>query len=268
MSAWRTPIWLRLKALIHRRAFERDLEDEITFHLAMRERKQHMLGLPPDVARYATRRRFGNVTLLKEDTREMRTFASLETLWRDVCYAARTLRKSPAFLAVVVLSLALGIGANSTIFSVLNAVLYRPLPYPEPGRLMGIWETEAGRRNSRQAPAIADGADWRKQSHVFEDIASTSFPEPTPLAGEGRAEQAHVQFVTPNYFHVIGVSPMFGRLFTAGEAQDLTQTVLISSSFWKRRFGSDAKVLGKTLKISGVLSTIVGVMPPSLGSFF
>ena len=268
MSAWRTPIWLRLKALIHRRAFDRDLEDEISFHLAMRERKQQTLGLPPDAARYATRRRFGNVTLLKENAREMRTFASLETLWRDICYAARTLRKSPAFLAVVVLSLALGIGANSTIFSVLNAVLYRPLPYPEPGRLMGIWETEAGRQNSREPPAIADGADWRKQSHVFEDIALTSLPEPTPLVGEGRAEQAHAQFVTPNFFHVMGVSPMFGRVFTAGEAQDLTQTVLISSPFWKRRFGSDPKVLGKTLKISGVVSTIVGVMPPSLVSFF
>jgi hypothetical protein len=259
---------LRLKALIHRRAFDRDLEDEIAFHLAMRERKQQRLGLTADAARYAAHRRFGNVTLLKEDTREMRTFVWFETLWQDVCFAARTLRKSPAFLAVVVLSLALGIGANSTIFSVLNAVLYVLCPTRQPGSLMTIEETESGRQNSGEPPAIADGADWRKQSHVFEDIALTSFTEPTPLAGDGRAEQARAQFVTPNFFHMMGVSPMFGRIFTASEAQDLTQTVVISSPFWKRRFNGDPKVLGKTFKISGVLSTVVGVMPPSFGSFY
>jgi putative ABC transport system permease protein len=268
MPAWRTNLRLRLKALMHRRAFDRDLEDEIEFHLAMRERKQQSLGLGADAARYATRRRFGNVTLLKEDTREMRTFTWFETLWQDAAFAARTLRKSPVFLAVVVFSLALGIGANSTIFSVLTAVLYRPLPYRQPGRLMVIWETQPGQQNSRHPPAIADGADWGKQSHVFEDIALTSFTEDTPLAGDGRAEQARAQYVTPNFFHLLGVSPMFGRIFTASEAQDLTQTVVISSPFWKRRFNGDPKVLGKTLKISGVLSTIVGVMPASVGSFF
>jgi putative ABC transport system permease protein len=272
MSAWRTNtcphIWLRLKALIHRRAFDRDLEDEINFHLAMRERKQQNLGLGADAARYATRRRFGNVTLLKEDIREMWTFAVFETLWQDVCYAARTLRKSPAFLVVVVLSLALGIGANSTIFSVLNMLMYRPLPYPQPDRLMAIWETETGRETSSEPPAIADGADWKKQSHIFEDIALTSYTEPTPLAGSGVAEQASAQFVTPNFFRLLGVSPMFGRVFTAAEAQDLTQTVVISSAYWKRRFNSDSKVVGKSFKVSGVLSTIVGVMPPGFGSFF
>jgi putative ABC transport system permease protein len=268
MSAWRTKTWLRLKALVRRRAFDRDLEDEIDFPLAMRERNRQNLGLGADAARYATRQRFGNVTLLKEDTREMRTFTFFETLWQDFCFAARTLRKSPAFLAVVVLSLALGIGANSTIFSVLNAELYRPLPYRQPGQLMAIWESESSQQNSQEPPAIADAADWRKQTHVFEDIALTSGTESTPLAGEGRAEQARAQFVTPNFFRLLGVSPMFGRIFTASEAQDLTQTVIISSPFWKRRFNSDPKVLGKTLKISGVLSTVVGVMPPSFGSFF
>jgi putative ABC transport system permease protein len=268
MSAWRTNIRLRLRALIHRRAFDRDLEDEIEFHLAMRERKQQNLGLGADAARYATRQRFGNVTLLKEDTREMRTFTFFETLWQDVSFAARTLRKSPAFLAVVVFSLALGIGANSTIFSVLNTVLYRPLPYRQPDRLMAIWETERGRQNSEEPPAIADAADWSKQTYTFESIALTSFTEPTPLAGDGRAEQARAQFVTSNFFQLVGVSPMFGRIFTPNEAQDLTQTVVISSPFWKRRFNGDPKVLGKTFKVSGVLSTVVGVMPPSFGSFF
>ena len=150
MPSLLTNLRLRLKALIHRRAFDRDLEEEIAFHLAMRERKQQNLGFNSDEARHAARRRFGNATLLKEDTREMRTFTLLETLWQDMCFAARTLRKSPAFLAVVVLSLALGIGANSTIFSVLNALMYRPLPYPQPDRLMAIFETEAGVPNGQE----------------------------------------------------------------------------------------------------------------------
>ena len=268
MSGWRTNVRQRIKALIQRRAFDRDLEDEIAFHLAMRARKQPSLGLDAEAARHAARRRFGNATLWKEDTREMRTFTVLETLWQDLVYAARTLRKSPGFLTVVVLSLALGIGANSTIFSVLNGILYRPLPYPEPDRLMAIWETEPGRENADNPPAIADGADWRKQSQVFEDIALTSFSEPTPLARGGRAEQARAQFVTPSFFHLIGARPMIGRMFTAAEAQDLTQTVILSNPFWKRRFSGDPNVLGTTFKVSGVLSTVVGVMPPGVGSFF
>ncbi len=169
---------------------------------------------------------------------------------------------------MVVLSLALGIGANCTIFSVLNTVLYRPLPYEHPERLMGIWETEPGRPNAENTPAIADAADWRKQSRVFEDIALTSGSEDTPMSAAGVAEQARAQFVTPNYFHLLRVSPMLGRTFTASEAQDLSQTVILTEAFWKRRFHGDPKVLGQTFKISGVLSTVVGVMPPSFGTFY
>jgi putative ABC transport system permease protein len=268
MRAWWTNLRLRIKALVHRRAFDRDLEDELEFHRAMRERKHQSLGFSAEDAHHATLRRFGNPSLLKEETREMRTFTLFETLWQDAGYAVRTLRKSPAFLAVVVLSLALGIGANSTIFSVLNAVLYRPLPYQQPERLMGIWETEPGRPNAENEPAIADAADWRKQSHVFEDIALTSGTEETPMSAARVAEKARAQYVTPNYFHLLRVSPMIGRTFTASEAQDLTQTVILCDAFWKRRFHGDPKVLGQTFKISGVLSTVVGVMPPSFGSFY
>lgn len=199
----------------------------------------------------------------------MRTFALLETLWQDAGYGVRTLRKSPAFLAAVVLSLAPGIGANSTFFSVLNAVMYRPLPYWQPDRLMVIWEIETGRPAAeRQTPAIADAADWRKQSHVFEDIALTSGVEPTPMSAAGVTEQGRAQFVAPNFFHLLRVSPMMGRVFTASDAQDLTQTVILSYAFWKRRFHSDPKVLGQSFKISGVLSTVVGVMPPSFGALY
>jgi putative ABC transport system permease protein len=265
---WRTNIWLRLKALIYRRRMERDLEEEIGFHLSMRERKLEQIGFDAGSAHYAARTRFGNVTLWKEEAREMRTFAWLETIWRDVLYAVRTLRKSPGFLAVVVLSLALGIGANSTIFSVINAVMLRRLPYEQPDRLMALWQTVPGQPGERNAPPIAETVDWKKQNDVFEDIALTSFTESGPVSGMGEAEQAQVQNVSPNFFALLGAKPLLGRVFLTGEIQDTTQTIVISSAFWKRRFNSDPRVLGRTLNVSGVASTIAGVMPPGFGSFY
>lgn len=198
----------------------------------------------------------------------MHFFSWLHFFGQDLRFAARSLRKNPGLVAVVVLSLALGIGANSTIFSVMSAIMYRPLPYEQPDRLMAIWETEQGRPDSREQPPIAEVVDWKKQSHVFEDIALTSFPEANPVAGLGEAENLRAQFVTPNFFHVLGASPALGRVFLASEAQDRAQTILISNSFWKLRFHSDPNILGKTFNVSGVVSTIVGVMPPGFGSFY
>ena len=198
----------------------------------------------------------------------MDTIGALETFWHDFAYAARTLRKSPGLLAVVVLSLALGIGANSTIFSVINTLMFRPLPYQQPDRLMVIWETEQSRPDSRQSPPIAEVVDWRKQSHLFEDIALTDFVESTSFAGLGEAEKVDAQFVTPDLFRVLRVSPVLGRVFLASEAQDRTQTILISYSFWEQRFHKDPGALGKVFNISGVASTVVGVMPPGFGSFY
>jgi putative ABC transport system permease protein len=198
----------------------------------------------------------------------MRFFSWLHSFGQDLRFAARGLRKNPGLVAIVVLSLALGIGANSTIFSVMSAIMYRPLPYGQPDRLMVIWETEQGRPDSREHPPIAEVVDWKKQSHVFEGIALTSFTESTPVAGQGEAENLRAQFVTPNFFHVLGASPALGRVFLASEAQDRTQTVLLSNSFWKVRFHSDPSVLGKAFNVSGVVSTVVGVMPPGFGSFY
>src|SRR5260370_22941243 len=160
-------------------------------------------------------------------------------LLQDVRYAVRQARKSPGFLAVVVLSLALGIGANSTIFSVLNAVLYRPMPYEHPERLVAIWETEQGHPDSTQPAPIAEMNDWKKQNHVFEDIALTSSNERSTLSGLGEAEPIRVQDVTPHFFSLLGVKPSLGRIFAADEMQDTTQTVVVGNSFWKRKFNGD-----------------------------
>src|ERR1700730_8457775 len=129
----------------------------------------------------------------------MATFSWCETVWQDIRLAARGLRKSPGFLAVVVLSLALGIGANSTIFSMLNALLYRPLPYDHPEQLTVIWQTDKEHPRDFQAPPIAESVDWKKQSTVFQDIALTSYTEDVILSRLGEPEPVHVQYVTPNF---------------------------------------------------------------------
>jgi putative ABC transport system permease protein len=193
---------------------------------------------------------------------------SLETLSADARVAVRSLLKSPGFVAVVVLSLALGIAANSTIYSVLNALLYRPLPYPQSNQLVVIWQTDFAHPDSRQPPAIAENVDWRSQNHVFDDIALTSSRDTAAVAGSGEPRMLRTQYVTSNFFDLLGAKPALGRVFTAGEAQDVTQTILLSSEFWKSEFNGDPAVLGKTLDIEGVVSTIVGVMPPSFAPFY
>jgi len=150
---------------------------------------------------------------------------------QDFRLAVRSLRKSPGFLTVVTVSLALGIGANSTIFSVVDTLLYRPLPYDHPEQLITIWNTHAGEGMGR-AP-IAESLDWKRQNHVFQDIALTSFNEEAVLSGAGTPEHVTVQDVTPNFFSLLGAKPFLGRIFFPSEMQDQDQTIVISYSFWK-----------------------------------
>jgi putative ABC transport system permease protein len=198
----------------------------------------------------------------------MATFSWFETVWQDMRLAARGLRKSPGFLAVVVLSLALGVGANSTIFSILNALLYRPLPYDHPEQLTVIWETEKEHPGDFQAPPIAELVDWKKQNTVFQDIALTSSTEEVILSRLGEPEPVRVQYVTPNFFGLLGVQPIMGRIFTANEMQDHSYAVVISSGFWKSHFNNDPQVLGKSFNVDSVLSTVVGVMPVGFAPFY
>lgn len=198
----------------------------------------------------------------------MGPYGWMETFWQDIRLATRGLRKSPGFLAVVVLSLALGIGANSTIFSMLNALLYRPLPYKQPEQLTVIWQTDKEHPGDWQAPPIAELVDWKKQNTVFQDIALTSFTEEVIMSRSGDPEPVHVQYVTPNFFSLLGVQPILGRIFAADEMQDHSYAVLISSAFWKNHFNNDAQILGKTLEVDSVPSTIVGVMPAGFAPFY
>src|SRR6201998_1052686 len=198
----------------------------------------------------------------------MRAFSFLQTLGADVRFAIRSLMKNPAFLVVVVLSLALGIAANSTIFSVLDTFLYRPLPYPQPDKLVVIWETEPAHPDRTIPPPIAELGDWKKQNHVFEDIALISSNDTASVSGLGEPRPLRVEYVTPNLFSLLGAKPILGVIFLPTEAQDRAQTIVISAEFWKRELNSDPQVLGKTFAIEGVVSTIVGVMQPHFAPFY
>jgi putative ABC transport system permease protein len=190
----------------------------------------------------------------------------LQNLRQDLQFAFRNLRKSPGFLVVVVLSLALGIGANSTIFSAMDAALYRPLPAQHPEQLVAIWDTEPGRPNGRQFPPIAELNDRLAVQHSFRDIALSNISyEDSMMAGVGVAQHIETQNVTPNYFALIGVKPRMGRVFLPEEMQDKSISVILSDSFWRTKFTADPNVIGKTFDLQGSVATVVGVMPHGVG---
>jgi len=198
----------------------------------------------------------------------MKAGALSGTVLGDVRIATRGLAKSPGFVAVVVISLALGIAANSTIFSILDAILYRPLPYPNSNRLVVLWQSEQAHPDSRQPPPIAENVDWNKQNHVFEDIALTSSRDSAAVSGLGEPRTLQTQYVTANFFALLGTKPILGRVFEAQEAQDWVQAVVISEEFWTREFHRDPNVLGKTFDMEAVVSTVVGIMPAKFAPFY
>jgi predicted permease len=186
----------------------------------------------------------------------------METLWQDIRFGFRQLLSKPGFALIAVLSLALGIGANTAIFSLVDAVLLRPLPFHDPDRLVMVWEDATKIGFPRNTPAPANYADWRSQNQVFEDMAAIT-GRSYNLADEGEPEKIDAQAVTANFFPLLGVKPELGRSFTQEEDQPgRNRVALISYGLWQRRFGGDPALVGKETLLDGEKSTIIGVMPP------
>jgi predicted permease len=270
LSEWLNAMWLRINALFRRRRLDRDLNDELQFHLAMREQKLADSGVSPEEAHYAARREFGNATRAKEANREMWTFPFLETLWQDIRYGLRQLRRNPGFTAVAVITLALGIGANSAIFSLANAAFFRRLPFPHANRLAFLWQENQRTGETEGAVSYPNYADWRAQSHDFEDMAFIMFGKnfltgsgtATTLLGPNGIELVPGALVSTNFFSVLGVSPVLGRGFTADEATPgHIHVAVISYGLWRTRFGADAHILRRQENFGGGEATIIGVMP-------
>src|SRR3984957_10496979 len=184
----------------------------------------------------------------------------MDAFWHDIRYGLRTLGRSPGFLAVAVLTLALGIGANTAIFSVVDAVLLRPLPFRAPDQLVALFETESASGNYPLTGA--DYLDWRAQNQTFEDMAVYSYQESFNASGAGEPERATIVETQSNFFSMLGVEPLLGRAFLNGEDQAGRNHVAgLSYGFWQRNFGGEKSALGRSVILNGEHYEVVGVMP-------
>ena len=250
----------RLWAIGRSRQRDRAIDDEISGHLAEATEEYVRRGLSLEEARRAARRSFGGVTQAMEVYRQVRSFMWLEDVWRDSRHGLRTLRKSPAFTAAAAATLALAIGANTAMFSVLNAVLLRPLPYRASEQLAMLW-TEDPTQNLREGrSALWSVEQWRSQSQSFADMATFDSVSMTLAADDG-AEQIVGASISPNLLPLLGIQPALGRSFSADEAEQQQRLVLISHRFWQSRFGGSHDALGATLMLNGVPHQIVGILP-------
>ncbi len=261
---------LRLRSQFRQRALDRQLEEELRFHLAMEAEANRKRGMSSDDAWSAARRTFGGPEQIKEIYREQRGLPMLEAALKDLRYAIRTIRENPGFTAVVVLSLALGIGANTAIFTLINAVMVRQLPVQSPGELVSVGDP------SRPTALVHGGPmqnvfsyplylRLRDSNHVFTGLLASGPTGHLEVAvGSGAAEEAHGRLVSSNYFQVLGASAMVGRTFSSADnhAPGARPVVVISNHYWINHLGRDPNVTGTTLRINGSTFTVIGVAPP------
>ena len=252
---------VRLRSLWNRAQIDEELAEEIDAHIEMEQEEQVVAGRTPDDARAAALRAFGNVTLRREDGRAAWTFQWIETLWQDAQHAARMLRRNPGFTAIAVATLALGLGATTTIFSVVNSILLRPLPYPDSQRLISVYSAYSRFQGFRIAVSMRDWNRMRTGTHSF-DSASFFVDGQMDLLGGTEPQKVSTCQVSPGFFDLFGQSPSVGRFFVPSEedpAGGRGQVAVLSWGFWQSRLGGDVAALGKSLTLNGKLYTIVGV---------
>jgi len=253
---------VRLIAIFRRRRLEAELDEDIRMHLQMAAEENLRRGMSAEDAERAARRSFGNVDHTKEIYRDQRGIPLYETFARDVRQTLRSLRRNPAFTLVAVLTLTLGIGANTAIFSITHSIVLRELPYPDADRLTTVVLTRVQENAMRMPFSVADYLDWREQNTVFEKVAAYGYQRFT-LTGNASAEQVAGLLVTADFFSVLGAQAQLGRTFAPEDDQPgKTRGVVISHGLWQRRFQRDPQVIGRLLTLNGRDYPIVGVMPP------
>jgi putative ABC transport system permease protein len=259
---------LRLRSLFRRNQVEQDLSEELQFHLEQKTREYMASGLARDEALQKATREFGGLELSKENCRDTRRVNYIQDLLQDLGFGLRMLRSSPAFALVAIFTLALGIGANTAIFSVIHGVLLEPLPFPKQDQLMTVWEKDdEGRRSNT---SWANFMDWNRLNHSFDGIAAASFWSPT-IVSPHDAETLVGFRVSSTFFNLMGVKLERGRNFLPSEdVRGNNFVVILSYGFWQRTFGGDPGILGKSVQLGTRGYTVVGVLPaefPSVLSF-
>jgi putative ABC transport system permease protein len=248
-----------LRTLTNPAAADRDVVDEVQDYLEQATAAHLARGLSPDDARRAARQEFGSVTSAIQQVREYGWEHAVDTFWADLRYAAHRLRTAPAFTAITVLTLALGIGATTAIFSALKPILLEPLPYPEAHRITMIWEVRRDGLRADGTYGMYRGLVERARS--FEEIAVFKPWQPT-LTGRDQPERFDGQRVSASYFQVLGVSPILGRPFEASDDQvNGPNVIVLSDALWQRRFGGDPTIIGRPITLDGSSYLVVGVMP-------
>ena len=255
-------IWRRAFFLLRRGRFDHEMRDEIQFHIDMKTEENIAAGMAPDEARYDALRRFGNRTRAQEEAREVWLFLQFERLRQDLRYGFRMLRRDPLFNGVALLALALGIGANTAIFSVVNSVLLRPLPFHQPDRLVVL---DGAPLSWHFKPNFSDDdfLDWRGRLASYQQIAAWNHEESgVNLTGGAEPERVRTREVTVNFFDTLGVRPALGRGFVEEEsAPGRTHVVILGARLWRRQFGADANIVGQSVTLNHKSFTVVGIAP-------
>jgi putative ABC transport system permease protein len=247
-------LWQRM------RKRDTDFEKELQSDLALEEEEQRERGLSPDEARYAARRAFGNTTLIREQTHEAWGWGPIERIWQDIRYAARQLRRSPGFSTSAILTLALGIGASALVFSVADAVILRPLPYPHPEQLVRVWEQMPN--GHRPNLAESNFEDFRAQNSTFVNLAAYDYGIAS-VSGGSEPARVNASSVSSEFFPTFGVEPFRGRLFLETEERPHgSPAIIVSYGFWQRYLGGATDFSKYHLDLEGGSYTVIGVMPP------
>jgi putative ABC transport system permease protein len=254
--------WLR--SLFRSNTAEQELGSELRFHIERQVDENIAAGMTSQEARRAALREFGGVEQVKEECHDARRVNFLEALLQDVRYGLRMLRKSPSFTFFAIAVLALGIAANSAIFSIADNVLVRPLPYRDSNRLVMVWEDSSAYGFPKDTPAPGNFADWKSRNQVFEDVAAISDAS-LNLTGSGNPEDLLGKWVTANLFSVLGVNPTFGRDFRPeDDVPGAAHVAILSYGLWLRRFGGDPQIIGKEISLNFEKYAVIGVMKRGL----
>ncbi len=255
--SWPRVFAARVRGLVFGGRLDTEMEDEFRFHVEMQAQENMRSGMNPTEARHDAMRRFGGMESVKEEYRENRTFTAIETFFRDIRYAARTLRNSPGFTAVALMTLALGIGVNTAVFTVTNAVLFKGFSdIDRNDRILYLSSSEGC------CVSYPDFEDWRAQAKSFKGMAIVHGVQVTLSDQGGFPEYRYATEVSADTFPLIGREPILGRDFTkADEMRGAPPVAILNYSFWERQYGKDPSIVGRAVRINGALTTVIGIMP-------
>jgi putative ABC transport system permease protein len=256
-----TQLRLRLTAMLRQRRLDQDLDDEMAFHLAMREQANRDAGLTADEAKMTARKQFGSQARVKESLRELWQWSSIDRAWQDLRFTMRSARRQPGFTLVVILTLALGIGASTAMFSIVDSVVLRPIAFEEPDRLVTLWETNRDRGINRFTGSVANYTDWQKDTTAFADLGAFVTRDDNRTDG-AQPEQITGAVTSSALFRALRVQPVIGRFFRKDEDLPANRHVaVLGYEYWQRAFNGDRAVLGRAVVVNGESFTVVGVMP-------